>query len=245
MKKILLLLLLSAETAMATSSIDLGLAASDALISVSIRAAFAFLLFKLITLGINRKTSQTPIDNGRYVCAWFGAVALVSTKDTIGYSLATLLASISINTTAWLIIGFVGGYLWRLAKPIKTQNDARQINPNQNTSEELIWTEVANEFSSPNRKEGLWAKCFAESEGIESKAKALYLKRRANELLSKAEHSGNSISTASPDLITKTSKSHTDLHYKVYKDKPGISTATVLIGLAIFGILAMLLVGIH
>ena len=44
--------------------------------------------------------------------------------------------------------------------------------------EESLYAQAAAELESDNRDEGLWAKCFAESDGDENKAKAQYLKIR-------------------------------------------------------------------
>ena len=164
MKKLKLFLLLTLYASLASAEVSLGLAAGDALISIAIRGVFAFFLFKLITLGLTSKTTFSPIDNGRYISACLGGLALISTRNSIGNSDATLLASLVINTGLWLIVGFVIGYVWRLIKPLSTPssnaNEPIDSSPKATSieNEELIWGQVANEFSSPNRKEGLWAK---------------------------------------------------------------------------------------
>ena len=48
--------------------------------------------------------------------------------------------------------------------------------------EEELYAKVAAELHGGNREEGLWAKCFAECDGDENKAKALYLKARVERL---------------------------------------------------------------
>lgn len=50
-----------------------------------------------------------------------------------------------------------------------------------NNDEEIIWSQVANELSTNIRNEGLWARCFAEADGDEGKAKAMYLKKRVEQ----------------------------------------------------------------
>jgi hypothetical protein len=57
----------------------------------------------------------------------------------------------------------------------------RNIESRNTEKENKIWEQVGDEFNS-NRNKGLWAKCFAESNGDESKAKANYLKIRFNEI---------------------------------------------------------------
>ncbi len=77
------------------------------------------------------------------------------------------------------------------------------------TGELKLWEEVLREFQSIERKEGLWAKCFAESGGDENKAKAMYLTARYDEISKlnknkeKAEHAGNEISKISGILLSK------------------------------------------
>jgi len=51
--------------------------------------------------------------------------------------------------------------------------------------DEHIYEQVAAELEAGNRKEGLWAKCFAECDGDDNKAKALYLKTRVEQLTGK------------------------------------------------------------
>ena len=52
-------------------------------------------------------------------------------------------------------------------------------NPNH---EEELYAQAAAELEDGNRDEGLWAKCFAECDGDENRAKALYLKTRVGRL---------------------------------------------------------------
>lgn len=47
---------------------------------------------------------------------------------------------------------------------------------------EKLYAQALREFESDNRNEGLYAKCFAEADGDEDKAKARYIKNRVNEL---------------------------------------------------------------
>jgi hypothetical protein len=52
-------------------------------------------------------------------------------------------------------------------------------NPNH---EEELYAQAAAELEDGNRDEGLWAKCFAECDGDENKAKARYIRTRAERL---------------------------------------------------------------
>ncbi|HEX2828754.1 MAG TPA: hypothetical protein VHP37_20540 [Burkholderiales bacterium] len=48
--------------------------------------------------------------------------------------------------------------------------------------DEKFWAAALAEFDSPLRRPGLWASAFAETDGNESRAKAIYLRHRAREL---------------------------------------------------------------
>ncbi|MFM2006344.1 MAG: hypothetical protein RLZZ09_1999 [Pseudomonadota bacterium] len=49
-------------------------------------------------------------------------------------------------------------------------------------NDEHLYEQVAEELSQNGPHAGLWAKAFAESDGVESKAKALYLRYRVEQL---------------------------------------------------------------
>lgn len=53
--------------------------------------------------------------------------------------------------------------------------------PETTDASEELWEKAAHELKV-NRREGLWARCFAENEGNESRAMALYLRLRVGEL---------------------------------------------------------------
>jgi len=67
------------------------------------------------------------------------------------------------------------------SKPKQEVIPERNIESKNTEKENKIWEQVGDEFNS-NRNKGLWAKCFAESNGDESKAKATYLRIRFNEI---------------------------------------------------------------
>ena len=57
---------------------------------------------------------------------------------------------------------------------------------------EDIYAQALEEFEGDNRNQGLYAKCFAEADGDENKAKARYIKSRADELSQKDISSASS-----------------------------------------------------
>jgi hypothetical protein len=78
-----------------------------------------------------------------------------------------------------------------------------------NVNSELVWEDISKEFNSSIRKEGLWTKCFVESNGDENKAKLQYLKIRFDEeskkpiFQEKQESSKGITSTSAPVASSK------------------------------------------
>lgn len=68
--------------------------------------------------------------------------------------------------------------------------------------DESYWAEALGEFDGPNRRAGLWAKAFSESQGNESLAKAQYLRDRALQLRSVALEMASSQREASKSLVS-------------------------------------------
>ena len=53
--------------------------------------------------------------------------------------------------------------------------------------EEALYNRVVEELAQGERREGLWAKAFADAEGIETKAQGLYIKYRVQSLVDELE----------------------------------------------------------
>ena len=153
-------------------STDLGAAFGGAFITLVMRVIIAIIAFLAITYGILKAPKDTPIKNGRFIGAIFVGVSLISFPST-AKSLEDFYFGITLVTIFWFFVGFVVGYLWRLFK-----------NRKNNVSNDLYWDEALKEFESSNRVSSLWAKCFADANGDENKAKAMYIKLRVKELSS-------------------------------------------------------------
>ena len=80
--------------------------------------------------------------------------------------------------------------LARLAVP-PAQNTNNAVNPTvmntESSTEEDHWATAMAEVESGQRRPGVWAKAFAESEGDETKAKVAYLKSRVQQLTDAAK----------------------------------------------------------
>lgn len=165
-------------TALCKSSlmnISLGDAFSNALVAIGIRVLIAVFVFFIITYGILKIPKKTPISNGRFVGAIFVSLSLIS-FPSIGKSQQDFYFGITLVTCFWFIVGFAVGYIWRFIKNKKGKG-----------SNDLYWDNALKEFESANRVSSLWAKCFADSNGDENKAKALYIKLRVAQM----EETGN------------------------------------------------------
>ena len=174
---IALVIMSSAATA---QNIDIGGAATSALLTVAIRGLIAFCIFKLLTINLTRKTLHSRSNNGRYVGAFLMGLSLLtfpsSNKSDADFYFGIVLVSVS-----WFVLGFVLGYVWRAFKPLKealAQQNMAEVN------DEKLWERASIELNSDARNTGLWTKCYAQSNGDEGKAKAMYLKEAVKRLSS-------------------------------------------------------------
>lgn len=186
MKKILFTTSLSAFPIIAYAQIDVGSALGGALITIAIRGAIAFGLFKLITRKLTRKTTFTPMENGRWVGAWLLGASLISfqssNKSTEDFYFGIILVSI-----VWFLVGFVIGFVWRKLRPLNKIGDSIEGlgTANRNIDEPQYWEQASEEFNSDGRNKALWTKLFAQYEGDAGKAEAAYLRQRFEELSKK------------------------------------------------------------
>jgi len=102
--------------------------------------------------------------------------------DSLGYSPigVFILFAIAIGID-FLLLKFFQNQLAQPNKKHLKDSSSRNATLNVSANEDL-WEQASKEFNSTLRKEGMWAKCFAEADGDENKAKASYLKIRAQQL---------------------------------------------------------------
>ena len=195
-KNLILVISLFSCSAMA-QNIDVGSAATGALVTVLIRGAIAFCLFKLITLNLTRKTIDTPTKAGRWVGAWLMGVSILTNPSFNKSDLDFYIGSV-VLAIVWFAIGFAIGFIWRKFKPLNSvaiQNSALQVD------DEKLWEQALAELNSTNKNEGLWAKSFAEANGDEAKARAQYLSARVSKL--KQEEVKPNVSIANEPVVSK------------------------------------------
>lgn len=71
-----------------------------------------------------------------------------------------------------------------LAKNISKRFEADVRKDTEEESDLQFYITAMNEINNENKNEGLWIKCFAESDGDISKSEALYIRQRVNQLKS-------------------------------------------------------------
>ena len=193
MNKLILLAALTICSTFSYAQVDVGAAFDGALVTIVIRGAIAFGLFKLITANLTRKTTFTPVENGKWVGAWLLGMCLISFPST-HKNVADFYYGITIASLGWLLIGFLLGYVWRKFKPLKLSgviaHGTEALVPIDgsipNNLESKYWEMASNELNSDHKNLGLWTQCFAQSDGDENKAKAKYLSLRFEELKGKS-----------------------------------------------------------
>jgi hypothetical protein len=85
----------------------------------------------------------------------------------------------TIMAVTFFVVGFGIGFIWRKFKPTKETLVQESI---VEVYDEKLWEKASVELDSDARNVGLWAKSFAEANGDEAKAKAMYLKETVKKL---------------------------------------------------------------
>lgn len=98
-------------------------------------------------------------------------------------------------------------------RPIVTSNSESTISQVNNpdyaknittAQEETFWTQALDEFEGASRRQGLWAKSFAEAQGMENVAKAAYLRKRFSELLEEHIERAAELGSADAEFLQET-----------------------------------------
>lgn len=110
-----------------------------------------------------------------------------------------------------------------------------------NFDEEEFWREASLELSSGNRKEGLWAKCFAEADGDENRAKAIYLKERVEQFKISTPKLNQVGKSTNPSFINVSSPELIDV--KLLKQKRLNIAFFSILGIIVFGVILTALFG--
>lgn len=94
----------------------------------------------------------------------------------------------TVGAAGFFVLGYVVGWIFRRLKPLPSTSlgtpAKRNLTESTATPTDAMYaqamTELETQSSTVDR--GLWARCFAEADGVESTAKAAYLRKRAIQL---------------------------------------------------------------
>ncbi|CAN1541429.1 hypothetical protein MCERE10_02568 [Burkholderiaceae bacterium] len=165
----------------------------DAAFEFFIRASVAVIYWFVLTHFIGGDPKRSPKINGHRLASALSAMPFVTITHRYNQSDVDYYAAVAINILLFYLSGFVIGYFWRRYKikaavPNTTLNSPSQtaVRLSSESNSEETWAVASQELNSTSRKEGLWAKCFAEASGDENRAKAEYLKQRVTQLVAAA-----------------------------------------------------------
>ena len=183
---------------------DLGAAASYGAIQTVAGMAVAVAVFWLLTRKLWKKPRETPHKLGYWLACWVGCLQL---GLSIGkFTGAVLYGTVSDNDVYLLLMNgivvaivfglcaYAAGWLFRRflkpamspslsPAPLQPSNPPLTVQPVVSNAH---FAQALAEIDSGLQDKGLWARCYAEADGDDAKAKAAYLKHRASELANHA-----------------------------------------------------------
>ncbi len=140
---------------------------------------------------------------------WISAIAsvamiflLISYGSDFGF-LPLLILAVSCFIYYLLVKFFKNQSSSTVSTPLQQKKTAPIKSTPKTFDNEALWERAANEFNSNLRKEGLWAKCFADVNGDENKAKASYLKIRVNDYLMEGDSTASNLNDTAKTLVEK------------------------------------------
>lgn len=170
----------STFASISNNEVNTGQAFIDALTTVALRIVLIVGIFYLLTIGVTVKNLNKPSHNGRWWGALLGsmvAVLLMFKNPQPTYS-NSWLEIIIINFVLFYVIGFFIAYAWKLLHN-------KSIKKSAIVNDESLWAMALSEVDNERQQKALWARCFAEANGNNEKAKAMYIKERVWQLKQK------------------------------------------------------------
>jgi hypothetical protein len=190
--------------------IDVEKAAGNAVISISVGALLCVVIFGFFLRRLWRKPKTTPHQTGLW---WGSNLALLAMLKSVAQLVTPLFLAYEpiytsqfinqtlnvglISMSGFFFLGYIVGWLFRRLKPLPTQLDKSALHQEVKASTPVIsqthpsdafyaqaMSELETQSNSMDR--GLWARCYAEAGGLESTAKAHYLRERAKLLASQS-----------------------------------------------------------
>ena len=157
-----------------TGSIDKTGAVINGLIKTLLGALVAGIFYFLL----KPKSNNTPILYARWLACRFSVLLVwISVEEGIKYFQQPNVNNYFLGSIYLTVIVYVLAYaIAYLMKKRSLINNGNLDDGND------AWQTALNESESSARDNGLWAKCFAEADGDEAKAKARYIKYRVEQL---------------------------------------------------------------
>jgi hypothetical protein len=169
-----------------------------------IRIVQAIVYWLLMSALVIKKSSEVPLVGAHRFAAMLSAIAFIIVPHKPNQNSIDFYAVVILNIIMLYMAGFAISYFrrqYKLKKELKAGSSSNkristQAEPNTHASlvkvsatanEDALWEQAAKEVDSSDRKLGLWAKCFAGTNGDENKAKAEYLKQRVAELTAETQ----------------------------------------------------------
>lgn len=195
------------QTPLHTKNVDRGEAYSHAAIQTVAGMAIAVAVHWLLARRLWKKPRTTPHELGYWWGTWVGCLQLGLTVGK--FTGSVLYGTVSDNDYYLLamngvvvagvfgLFAYVVGWLFRRFlkpfQPLAIPNTDIVAAPSQQDSQNAASTvhhhadndhfaHALSELEGGNLDRGLWARCFAEADGNESKVKANYLRQRASDL---------------------------------------------------------------
>ncbi len=164
-----------------------------------VRIVQAIVYWLVLSAIVINKSSEAPVVGAHRFATMLSALAFIIVPHKPNQNSIDFYAVVILNIIMLYAAGFAISYFRRQYKLKKELKEGRasytgssvQVKPNTQatevkvsvaTNEDAFWEQAAKEVDSSDRKLGLWAKCFAGTNGDENKAKAEYLKQRVAQL---------------------------------------------------------------
>jgi len=169
---------------------DLQKAGGDALASTLGFGLLGALFFWLVARRLVKVPRATPNQLGIWWGAWLGALAiLVTGGNSVHLGWQEVLYREALLTPFYFIIGYVIGYGFRKINPLNPSNSASGTvrwsdHSESSVIDDDLYLRAMSELDTGQQDKGLWARCFAETDGDVSKTKAAHIRRRV-EILAK------------------------------------------------------------
>lgn len=156
-------------------------------------ALIAGLIFFIIMPKKFKATNS--LEMGRLWLGWSGAICITAasneySKTGIGSALAIFLVTFLFLGPAAFLIGWLYGKFFKFSVSVKSTTNNSSVSESgisgkneSNNQDNNLFLLALEEYESDNRDKGLWAKCFALSNGDEAVTKSMYLKERVRSIV--------------------------------------------------------------